>query len=178
MVANRKKALDRKLAKRKPGRPRNSPSDAVLLRRAENYRRIFDQCWDRLWPLLSVATTEADVTHAFTAAYVPDAHEFVPHRASTVLDALRESTRPKGRRALIGHFAESLAGQGTVNARSSRDACIDAKRRAKTAHHIVRYEYFVECTCGYQGRSYDHACASCNAPISFGRKATKSGKIG
>jgi hypothetical protein len=67
----------------------------------------------------------------------------------------------------INFLAYSLAGRGAVAPRSSRDICDRERARAKRAHHIVRYEFYVECSCGYKGRSQDHGCPECGAGIFF-----------
>ena len=41
------------------------------------------------------------------------------------------------------------------------------KEKRANAHHIIRYEFYVECSCGYKGRSVDHACRKCEARIQF-----------
>jgi len=58
------KSLDTFPAGRARGRPALiRPSE--VMGRAGNYRLIFEQVWDRLWPLLSVAKTEEEVGKAF-----------------------------------------------------------------------------------------------------------------
>jgi hypothetical protein len=157
-----KNPLDRVSKKR--GRPR-MVSATETIGRAGNYRWILDQVWDRVWPTLSTAQTAEDVISAFREAR-PYEKEFMPDRASIILQVLRERGFPKRRKAMVNFLADSLAGLERVTPRRSRDIC--AKERAKTArsHHIIRYEFYVECSCGYKGYSRDHACAECGAVIS------------
>jgi hypothetical protein len=138
--------------------------------RAENWRDILDQVWGRLWPLLSNAQSEAEVTRAFRDGARPYDQNFVPTLAGLTLRVLRESTLPKRRKPLQRFLADSLAGVGVVTPRRSRDICArERAERAKrdSAHRILRYEFYVECSCGYKGRSKNHACPKCGAEILF-----------
>jgi hypothetical protein len=161
-AANRaKNPLD--TVSKKRGRPKLvSPTETKG--RADNYRWILDQVWDRVWPPLSAAQTVEDVISAFREAR-PYEKEFIPDRASIILQVLRERGFPKRRKTMVNFLADSLAGLERVTPRRSRDIC--AKERAKTAraHHIIRYEFYVECSCGYKGYSKDHACQECGAVI-------------
>jgi hypothetical protein len=115
------------LAKRGRGRPaRVRPSE--IRGRADNYRFIFSQVWERL----------------------------------------HDRKFPKRRQAQINFVADSLAGLGRIAPRRSRDICADERAKAKRAHHIIRYEVYVECSCGYKGRSRNHACPKCRTRIDFG----------
>jgi hypothetical protein len=72
---------------------------------------------------------------------------------------------PKRARAQINFLADSIAALGKVTPRRSRDICMLERMKAKRAHHIVRYEYYVECSCGYEGPAKDRACRKCGATI-------------
>src|SRR5258708_39729518 len=61
-----------------------------ILGRAAHYQMIFEQVWGRLWPLLSNAQTEAEVTEAFQQGAQPYDGRFVPAMAGLVLQVLRE----------------------------------------------------------------------------------------
>ena len=145
-------------------KPKVSPS--AVRGCADNYRGLFDKVWDQLWPQLSQAQTEDDVIRTFREGY-PGEHEFMPYRAPLILKVLKERTFPKRRRAQINFLADSLAGLGLVSARRSRDICVEDRARAKLAHHIIRYEFYVECSCGYKGHSINHACRKCGATIAL-----------
>ncbi len=142
------------------------PSEVVG--RAYNYRYIFNQVWDRLWPLLSTAQTEEDVTKAFQEGANPYTQEFIPGLASLTLKVVCDPDFPKEQReAQVNFLADSLAGLGRVTPRRSRDICWEERVKKKQGTHIIRYEYWVECSCGYKGKSRDHACPRCGARISF-----------
>jgi hypothetical protein len=148
------------------GRPPKILSSEVY-GRAENWRDILDQVWDRLWPLLSNAHSEGEVTKAFQDGARPYDQNFAPGLSALTLQVLRESTLPKRRKPLQRFLADSLAGVGVVTPRRSRDICAQERTKRKSAHRILRYEYYVECSCGYGGRSKNHACPKCGAEILF-----------
>jgi len=135
--------------------------------RAEHWRGILEQTWDRLWPLLSNAHSEAEVTKAVQDGASPYDRYFVPGLSALTLQVLRESTLPKRPKPLQRYLADSLAGVGVVTPRRSRDICAQERAKRESAHHILRYEYYVECSCGYKGHSRDHACPKCGTKIQF-----------
>jgi hypothetical protein len=151
----------------KPGRGRPARVRPLEIRgRADNYRGILDHVWDRLWLLLSRAQTKADVINALQEAANPYDREFIP-LAELVLGVLQEQKFPKKREAQIKFMADSLAGLGGISLRRSRDICERQRAMEKQAQKIIRYEYYIECSCGYKGRSRDHGCPECGAKIVF-----------
>jgi len=160
------KPLDTFSEKRGRGRPARMRASEIR-GRADNYRWILNQVWDRLWPLLSQARTEADVIRAFQEGASPYDREFVPGLAVLALRVLHEPKFPKRREPQINFLADSLAGLGVVAPRRSRDICEQHRVDEKSAHHIIRYEFWVECSCGFKGRSRNHACPKCDATIPF-----------
>lgn len=162
-----KNPIDKISQKRARGRPPTvRPSE--IRGRAENYRFIFGQVWDRLWPKLSRVQTDQAIIDAFVEEAQPYAPTFMPGLANRVFRILREPKFPKRREAQINFLADSLAGLGYVAPRSSRDVCQKERTREKREHHILRYEFYVECSCGFKGRSHNHACRECGAKIDFG----------
>ncbi len=136
--------------------------------RSQNYRYIFNEIWDRLWPLLSKAENAEDVIAAFQTGASPYTQNFLPSMAGLILNVVRDPDFPKEQRgAQVNFMADSLAGLGDVTPRRSRDICSEERAKAKHATHIVRYEYWIECSCSYKGKSRDHVCPKCGAKISF-----------
>ena len=88
--------------------------------------------------------------------------------ANLIFRVLRDPKFPKRREAQINFVADSLAGLGFVTPRRSRDICQEERTKEKRAHRILRYEFYVECSCGFKGRSQNHACQKCGAGIDFG----------
>jgi hypothetical protein len=156
----------RSASERGRGRPPKI-SSSVVYGRAESWRDIMGQVWERLWPLLANAHSEEEVTKAFQEGARPYDQTFVPSLSALTLQVLRESTLPKRTKPLQRYLADSLAGVGVVTPRRSRDICTQERERRASTHRILRYEYYVECSCGYRGRSKDHACAKCGAEILF-----------
>lgn len=159
--------LDRfsqKVARGRP--PRVRPTE--IRGRADNYRFIFGQVWDRLWPRLSRTTTDQEVIDSFLEGATPYAQEFVPALANLIHRVLCDPKFPKRREAQINFFADSLAALDYIAPRSSRDICQKERTREKRAHHILSYEFYVECSCDFKGRSRGHACPKCGAEIDFG----------
>ena len=152
--------------KRGRGRPRRvDPSQTTG--RGDNYRGIFNQLWEKLWPPLSQAQSEQDVISAFEQFAQPYTREFMPALAGKVLKVIREPYFPTRRKAQANFLADSLAAYGWVSPRRSRDICRQErlKHRPKSPHHIIRKEYYVECSCGYKGPARDSACRKCGAEI-------------
>jgi hypothetical protein len=157
------KRLDTLLPKRRRGRPQTVVPSAIK-GRADNYQGILDHVWNELWPSLSVAQSEEDVVNALKKALEYEA-QFTPS-VPLILRLLKDPKFPKRRQAQIRFLADSIAGGGTVTARRSRDICAEERAREKRTHHIIRSEFYVECSCGYEGPSLDRACRKCGAAIS------------
>lgn len=135
--------------------------------RAENYRWIFDRVWDELWPLLAKANTEQEVDQAFhkgASTYYKRSDVWSP---ALVLGIIHEPKFPKTRDAQVNFFADSLAALGEVAPRSSRDICAKYRAEQKRANHIIRFEVWIECSCGFKGLSVDHACPECDSEVPF-----------
>ena len=144
--------------------PKPRVDGSAVRGRADNYRGLLANVWGELWPRLSQAQTEDDVKAAFREAY-PGEHEFMPYQAPLIFRVLKERTFRKLPRAQVSFMADSLAGLGLVSPRRSRDICAEDRARAKSAHHILRAELYVECSCGYKGHSLKHACPECGTVI-------------
>lgn len=158
-----KKSLDTVSEKGRRG-PKPKVDASAVRGRADNYRGILKNVWGQLWPRLSQVQTVDDVITAFQEGY-PGEHEFMPYHAPLILEVLKERTFPKRQKAQVNFLADSLAAQGLVSARRSRDICAEDRAQAKRAHHILRAELYVECSCGYKGHSLNHACPECGTVI-------------
>lgn len=159
------KALDTFSGKRGRGRPGVRASE--IAGRAGGYRLIFSEIWDTVGEALLKAQKEEEVIQALDkdGRYT---REFVPI-TSLILKVLRDPAFPRREReARINFLADSLAGLGRVSPRRSRDICEEVRAKEKRAHHIISYEFWVACSCGYKGRSENHACRKCGARIILG----------
>ena len=166
MTKHRKDFEAPKQKSERRGRPPTIGASEVY-GRAENFRDNLAQVWDRLWPLLSNARSEGEVTKAFQDGARPYDQNFAPGLSALTLQVLQESTLPKRQEPLQRFLADSLAGVGVVTPRRSRDICAQERAKRKRAHHIVRYEFYIECSCGYEGPSRNRACPKCGAEILF-----------
>lgn len=160
------KAVDTPTKKLRRGRPQTIPREWVT-GRAQNDRLRLGQVWVSLSGPLLTAKTEDQVSAAFEEHGQPYAKEFVPRFASDIFELISDPSFPKRAKAQIGFIADSLGGRPTVTLRTSRDICSRErmKQRARSRHKIVRYEFYVECECGYKGPARDNACRKCGASI-------------
>ena len=142
-------------------------ADAVA-GRSENYRGILPLIWKELETPLLMAQTDDDVVKAFQIAQ-PGGNEFTS-LAPLILQVVKDPKFPKRQKARINFLADSVAGVGLVTARSSRDICAKERKERtvlQQAPRILRYEFYIECSCDYKGNSRDHACPECGAEILF-----------
>jgi hypothetical protein len=145
--------------KKRRGRPqRVRPSE--VYGRALNYRSTFGLVWDKLAEPLLKSTSEADVVQVFEHYAAAYAHEFVPALAGLILKTVRHARFPKRREPQIKHLADSLAAYGRVTPKRSREIVAKelAKEKAKLKHRVVRREFYIVCSCGYEGPTYKREC--------------------
>jgi len=151
----------------KRGRPPQVPADRVA-RRANYIASNLKRVWSTLAPLLLPARTVADVGEALTRGAKPYVGDFIsPGWYELVLRVLQEPKFPKTEAAQIKFLATSIAGWGEISARRSRDIAQLERKKRRAQHRILRYEFYVECSCGYKGPSMNHACPECAAPIEW-----------
>jgi len=157
------KPLDAFSRKRPRGRPGVRASE--LAGRSYNYHLIFSQIWDSVEGKLLQAKTEDDVRAIFDFSH--SYQEEFKGITVLILTVVHDSDFPKTRGARINFMADSLAARGSVSPRRSRDICgrERAKLKREQEHHIIRHEYYVECSCGYKGPARDNACRKCGAKI-------------
>jgi hypothetical protein len=90
----------------------------------------------------------------------PDISVSLAPFAELIFKIIRDPKFPGKRSAAQIHFlADSLGGQGMIGPRRSREIC--AEERGTVRQVIMRQEYYIECTCGYQGPALDGACRGC-----------------
>jgi hypothetical protein len=111
--------------------------------------------------------TEEDVLKALDLAGQYLRNEFDrPGIRSLILKILQGPKFPRERRQQqINFLADSLAAWGMVSPRRSRDICEQERKKGKMGHHIIRREFYVECSCGYAGPARNNACRNCGAEI-------------
>src|ERR1700733_5937881 len=148
-----KNPIDTFSVKRDRGRPRFV--DPSLVRgKAENYRVWLENHWNTLGVPLLAAQTEQEVVDALERG--DSGKDELLRIASLILEVIKTPTLPKRRKAQIIFLADSIAGRGLVSPRRSRDICAEQRAADVHRHMILRYEYWIECSCGYKGRSEYH----------------------
>ncbi len=161
-----KKELDTFSLKRPVGRPYRVRASEVA-GRSYNLRLQFGQIWKIVGESLIHAQTEEDILKAFDLAGQYWRNEFDrPGIRLLILKVLHDPKFPRKRiQQQINFLADSLAAWGSVSARRSRDICEQERRKEKIGHHIIRREFYIECSCGYQGPALNNACRKCGAQI-------------
>jgi len=159
-----KKALDTTSQKRGRGRPWTVRASEIA-GRASSFQIMFENVWSRIRTELSQPTGEGEVLAALQKANPYD-RELTPW-ASLIFEVVSAYNFPKTERAQIKFLADSIAALGKVTPRRSRDICAGERLKRKQANHIIRYEFYIECSCRYRGHSKDHACPKCRAKIDF-----------
>jgi hypothetical protein len=169
-VQGRRIALDTLLSaatnpkKNNRGRKRRLPWETVT-GRAANYEFQLNEVWHRLGTSLLAAKTVDDVTKAFKQFGQPYDGDFVPRLSSDILLLLKDEDFPHRTTPQIKFLARSLAGRPTLSFRRSRDVCEKEalREKRKSPHRILRREFFIECSCGYNGPALDNDCPGCGA---------------
>jgi hypothetical protein len=176
-LPRRQEKLDREQERARRGRPGARRSEIVG--RAENYRQMFwtrrldrkRKEWVRDNPQewaeqLLRGQSEQEVAKALNSAPQYAQGQLRP-LIPLILKVLKGPRFPKRPQTRLDFLADSLAAYGQVSPRSSRDICEEAraKERKKSPHHILRKEFYVECSCGYKGPARDSTCRKCGAEI-------------
>jgi len=118
------------------------------------------------WEQLLAATS-----HESTATALQNVHqrakELLLQKAGLLLAALRDKQFPKrSREAQEKFIADSLAAEGRVSIRRSRDTVQATRSALRKQGKIIRREFYIECSCGYQSPALRDACPECRAPVS------------
>jgi len=160
------KGLDTFFQKRPVGRPYRVRASEVA-GRSYNLRLQFGQIWNIAGEDLIRAQAEEDVLKALDSAGQYWRNEFDrPGIRSLIVKILRDPKFPKKRpQQQINFLADSLAAWGSVSPRRSRDICEQERRKEKLGHHIIRCEFYIECSCGYQGPALNNSCRNCGTKI-------------
>ena len=135
--------------------------------RSQNLRLQFSQIWNIVGERLLRAEAGDDVLNALDLAGQYWMNELGPGTIpALILMILRDPKFLKQRvQQQINFLADSPGGWGRVSPRRSRDICEQERRKAKQGHHIIRREFYIECSCGYQGPALNNACRNCGTEI-------------
>jgi hypothetical protein len=155
-----KNQLDRFSEKPRRGRP--PKIDPSFVRGcADKYRVWLERAWKEQGEALLAAQTEQEITKALQIA-LPGYDELI-RLAPSIFKVRKDLRFPKRKRAQINFLADSIAANEIVTPRRSRDICAEERAADAQRHVILRYEYWIECSCGYKGRSENHSCRKCGA---------------
>jgi hypothetical protein len=146
------------------GRPNLLPPDTVT-GHAFNFEFQLNEVWESLEKHLLNSKTSDEVTEAFKKFAGPYDREFVPRLSSDILLLLNDPDFPQHPLPRTRFLARSLAGRPVLSFRRSRDICekADRKDKRKSPHHLLRREFYIECSCGYRGPALDDCCRKCGA---------------
>ncbi len=160
---NAKIPLDKLSGRRGRGRPPFLPA-ALVRSCADNYRILLERGWKDLGAPLVAAETEQEVANALRSVPLGYPHE-LSRLAPLMLKVRKDPRFPKRKKAQISFLADSIAGGGAVTPRRSRDICAEQRAADAKRHVILRYEYWIACSCGYKGCSENHSCKKCGAVL-------------
>ena len=149
-----------KLAKRdRPGRPRIAEPHLVL-GTADVLRTQLTFAWKFVGDRFLSANSPEEILSALKndggmIGGIKDL-DFATRIFEVIHDPLFPRVRAKSQ---IAFLADSLGAGGVVTARRSREICAEARK--KVHHVIVRREFYIECTCGFEGPARDGGCPKC-----------------
>ena len=158
MAKTAQKPLDTVYGKRGRGRPGVRKSE--VQNRAYDYRLTLEQNWDVLAAPFLTAQSDEELKSLLDEAPYHVRNKFAPIRFSLVEKTRKDPKFPKTVKAQIRFIGDSLAGLGRVAPRTSRDICAEGRKKR---HMIIRQDYYIECTCGYEGPAKHGACPGCGA---------------
>ena len=156
MAKMAQKPLDTVYSKRGRGRPGVRKSE--VQNRADDYRVTLEQNWDVLATPFLKAQSDEEFKRLLDEVPYDIRNRFAPIRFSLVEKTRTDPRFPKKAKAQIGFLGDSLAGLGRVAPRTSRDICAEGRKKR---HMIIRQDYYIECTCGYEGPAKHGACPGC-----------------
>jgi hypothetical protein len=119
------------------------------------------------WQKMLKANSDEDLAWVLKDV-CPRARERFFYKSELLLAALKDIQFPKQDREAQEQFiADSLAAEGRVSIRTSRDLVQADRSARKKRGKIVRREFYIECSCGFQGPAYRDACPDCGAQVSY-----------
>ena len=136
---------------------------ARVLQSADQFRVMLPDFWPGLAPSLLAAQSPDDVTRAFEPFPLLGS-SFVPQWSDLIWNIVHDRKFPRVRsKAQIGFLSDSLGAQGAVKPRRSREICAEEREKEnnRKKYVIVRRDYYIECTCGYEGPASRGACPNC-----------------
>jgi hypothetical protein len=151
-------ATDESSEKRGPGRPRNIDPHFVI-GTAKTFHAQFTYAWPTMGEQLLAAPSAAEVWEVVKSGRgVISNIDFV--FSERIFQIIHDPKFPQVRtKSQIRFLADSLGGCGLVTPGRSREIC--ARERKKVRYVIIRRDFYIECTCGYEGPALNGACQKC-----------------
>jgi hypothetical protein len=119
------------------------------------------------WEQLLAAKSDENLEHVLSGTF-DRAKQDLLCRQGLLLSVLRDRQFPKRSREAQEQFiADSLAALGQISIRRSRDIVQRERSAGKKQGKILRREFYIECSCGYQGPAYQNSCPDCGAAVSY-----------
>ncbi len=154
-----------------------------------NYGHAFlyagDRFWEQVQALRNIKRTELDKRKLVLGRHTLESVNWRTSLPSQLSDgfvtafvkAVGDRHFPKRRKAQARFLGDSLGADGELSPRRSRDICEEQRATQKRTNHIIRYEFYIECSCQFEGHSLDHACPRCGAKINLPAPFLGSNKI-
>jgi hypothetical protein len=160
-----KSILTRSQKKRGP-KEKIPPSEVTG--RAYDLKLTFEIARDQLdWTKVTSVQTLEELEAAFGTMLEGYRRKFF-YKPELTLKCLKDPKFPKRDREAQEQFiADSLAGDGRVSLRRSRDICQRERSKQKRRGKILRREFYIECSCGFRGPAFHDACPDCGAEVSY-----------
>jgi hypothetical protein len=143
------------------GRKRRIHPENVV-RAANDLFKILESCKDQIeWGKLETAKTEEQAASAFERVPPPYRERlnlWLPAIPEWALEGKFPKTNLEGK---MRHLADSIAAEGFLTPRRCRDVCLEERKRQGQLGMILRREFYIECSCGYQGPAKGGGCLQC-----------------
>jgi len=139
-----------------------------ICNRAYDFKLILEGDRKRIdWARLLQASSEQDLSEVLKETH-NRARERLLYKPELFLATLKDKKFPKqDRNAQEQFIADSLAAEGRVSVRRSRDIVQRDRSARKRRGKILRREFYIECSCGYIGPAFRDACPDCAAEVSY-----------
>jgi hypothetical protein len=143
------------------GRKRRIHPENVV-RAANDLLKILELCKDQIdWGKLEIAKTEEEAASAFERV-PPPYRERLNLWLPAIPEWAFEGKFPKTNlERKMRHLADSAAAEGFLTPRRCRDVCLEERKRQAQLGMILRREFYIECSCGYQGPAKGGGCLQC-----------------
>jgi hypothetical protein len=143
------------------GRKRRIHPEYVV--RAANYLfKLLEFCKDQIdWGKLELSKTEKEAATAIERV-PPPYRERLNFWLAAIPEWAQEGKFPKTNlERKMRHLADSVAAEGFLTPRRCRDVCLEERKRQAQLGMILRREFYIECSCGYQGPAKGGGCRQC-----------------